>query len=101
MQLKPLPPELLRLLVKDEEDILTPRAEKRAFAVGLDPCSRCGGKMQETLNSVHPFTPEEPLPRTLAVCDDCGFSYDPHNGIIVSMGNPAKVEDPFAIPETE
>jgi hypothetical protein len=101
MRFKVLPPELTRLLTKDEEDILTPRADKRAFAVGLAPCSRCGGKMQQKLNTVQPFTPEEPLPRTFAVCDDCGFAYDPHSGLVVAMGNPAKVEDPFSIPESE
>lgn len=101
MMFKTLDPNLAKLLVKHDEDILTPRAEKRSFAVASTPCPECGGTFRQCTNPVMVFTQEEPLPRVLAECDSCGFTYDPHNGIIVGMGNPAKVRDPFEIPQSE
>jgi rubredoxin len=37
----------------------------------------------------------------LAECEDCGFVYDPNTGLVLEMGNPARVKDPFAIPTDE
>lgn len=54
---------------------------------------------------MHPFiyveavySEHDPLPRTMARCVDCGQVLDPGTGIILELGNPAKIEDPFAIP---
>lgn len=99
MQLKILDPTLVRLLVKGEEDILTPRARGREMAISASPCPRCGTELRKSLNVKHVFTPDEPLPRILAECPECGFCYDPHTGIVLETGNPARGNDLYGIPE--
>ena len=98
MTLKALPPGIANMLCEGETDILTPRAINRAYAITAHPCPRCGGEMKQSLNPAFVFTSDEPLPRTVAECGDCGHTYDPHNGIILKMGDPALADDPFAIP---
>ena len=44
-----------------------------------------------------PFTNTSTLPRTTARCVDCGHEIDTQTGMVVKLGNPAKVEDPFPI----
>jgi hypothetical protein len=95
MSFKPLDPRIIRLLTKHEEDILTPRAEKRTAAIATAPCPRCGGEMHQSLNSRHIFTPDEPLPRTLGECKECGYCYDPNSGIVLNVGDPRKSDNLF------
>lgn len=98
MELQPLDPRLLALLIKDEEDILTPRAEKRRNAIEFNPCPRCGSKMQEVLSEGQVFTENEPLPRTVGKCSNCDYTYDPHSGLVISTGDARKrAEDPYAL----
>jgi len=97
VQLKILDPALTKLLLKDEEDILTPRAAQRDAAISAAPCPRCKGELRRSLNPQHVFTPEEPLARILAECGECGFCYDPHSGLILSTGNPSMGDDLYGI----
>lgn len=98
MELQPLDPRLLALLIKDEEDVLTSRAEKRRNAIEFNPCPRCGSKMQEALTEGQVFTDGEVLPRTVGKCSNCDYTYDPYSGIILSTGDMAKrAEDPYAL----
>lgn len=84
-------------LTAGEVDVLGPLAEQRHATMKSRPCPRCGGAMHPELNSATPFVQHDPLPQTLAKCVDCGHTYDPMSGIVISNGNPAKVEDPFDI----
>lgn len=98
MELQPLDPRLLALLIKGEEDILTPRAEKRRSAIEFNPCPRCGSKMQEMLTRGQVFTDGEVLPRTVGTCSSCGYTYDPHSGLVTDTGDPMKTpDDPFKV----
>ncbi len=93
---KPLPPGLAQRLIRDEVDELTPLAEARNSQLKAIPCKRCGGNMHPEMLP-HMFSPNDPLPRTCAKCVDCGYTVDPLTGIVLAMGNPGKVEDPFKI----
>ncbi len=92
-----MPPGLAARLIADEPDLLTPMAESRLASIKAKPCPRCHGAMHPEIDAARPFTQDDPLPRMLAKCVDCGHTVDQQTGFVVAMGNPAKVEDPFAI----
>jgi hypothetical protein len=94
---KPLPARLIQLMTAGIENELTPLAENRIMAIRRKPCPRCGSAMQPTMNTKHPFTPDDPLPRTLGRCTECELEWDPLTDIIIRPGNPAKIEDPYPI----
>lgn len=93
MHFKPLAPSMLQLLLKDEEDILTSRAEARAEQIQHLPCKRCGNPLIQTLDPERPFRVGEVLPAVLASCQVCGYAVDAQSGLVVSTGDP-KAEQP-------
>lgn len=95
MRLKTLPPELVRELIKGHEDLLTPLAEQRRLDITSRPCPRCQSPMEPTLYGAQPFRPDDPLPRTVARCVECGYTVDRVSGIVLEMGRPEKVEEPI------
>lgn len=95
MKLFTLPPSITARLLYDEKDTLTPMVEARNAKASL-PCPRCGGAMHLSL-AEKPFTNTSVLPRTVARCVDCSCEMDMQSGLMVKMGNPAKVEEPFPL----
>lgn len=95
MKLITLPLEIRRRLLEHEPDTLTPLVEAKNKKAAL-PCPRCGGAMHQFL-AERPFTSTSILPRTVARCVDCSCEMDMQSGLMVKMGNPAQVEDPFPI----
>lgn len=93
MQLKVMSATLVRRLLAGEQDVLTPLAEQRRFDITTKPCPRCGGAIHQYLDPQHAFSPENPLPRSVGRCVDCGYTYDAASGIVLNNGNPAKVEE--------
>lgn len=97
MDLKTLPPEWIHKMTKFEDDILTDAARDRSLKIRYSQCPRCGGSFEEKLHPSFMFTEDEPLPRTVGRCRECGFTKDPKTGLVLDLGNPAKAEDPFPI----
>ena len=95
MALITLPQHILRRLLEHEEDILSPLQTARAQKYSA-PCPRCKGALHQHL-AEKPFSQDSVLPRTTARCVDCGCEIDTQSGIMIKMGNPAKVESPIPI----
>jgi len=43
------------------------------------------------------FSAYDPLPRTVAYCQDCGATVDPQTNIVLDTGDPRKVDDALPI----
>ena len=97
MLYRPLPPALVKRMIEGVPDELSELAEHRMRSLKGTPCPRCQSAMHPFLNPRYAFSPDDPLPRMLSRCTECGLELDPMTGIIVSPGNPAKVEDPYVI----
>ena len=88
-----LPPETVLRAIEGYEDVLTPvvKAEE-AFYRQHDRCTRCGGLRHKEFLANHAFAdPSSLVARAVLRCAGCGSLYDPHAGLFVEMGNPAKV----------
>jgi hypothetical protein len=85
-------PELARKAIEGYQNELEPeRLGLEAFYRQFR-CKRCGGYCQKELVSGHVFgDPGVLVPRAVLRCARCGFLFDPHSGLILEMGNPAKV----------
>lgn len=90
MKLLTLPLSVRRRLIQHEADVLTPAAAARTKNAEM-PCSCCGGAMHLGI-ATQPFTANSVLPRNVAKCVDCGQEIDTQSGMIIKLGNPAKVE---------
>lgn len=101
MTFQTLPPGLAARLIEGVEDELTPLVEARKHFFETTPCGRCGSAMEPTTFGPRAFTPDSPLPRTVARCIDCGFIVDPHTNLVLDTGDPTKIEDalPLVRPE--
>lgn len=101
MLYRPLPPDVIHQLLKGHTNELAEMQEKRSSALGRFPCPRCGGAMQAHLHA-KPFAPnqQDPLPRRYLQCIECGHEIDEATGVVIKLGNPADVDDPFAISGT-
>ena len=97
MPTKILPKGLAALLIQGEEDLITPRVELEQQIRDTTPCPRCGGHFEKVLDPDRAFSPDRVLPRFFHKCEVCGYTHDPHSGLVIDLGNPAKAEDPFKI----
>lgn len=95
MKLRTLPLHIRQRLLQYQEDTLTPECEKQN-SFFEKPCPRCGGALHRRL-AERPFHTTSVVPRLYAQCVDCGCELDTQTGLMVTMGNPAKVEEPFPI----
>lgn len=95
MRILTLPLSIRKKLLEHEPDLLSQKVKDRTEKYGF-PCPRCGGALHQHLSD-RPFTNTSSLPRTTAQCVDCGHEIDTQSGMIVKLGNPAKVEPPFPI----
>jgi hypothetical protein len=94
MHFKPLAPSMLQLLLKDETDVLTSRAEARAEQIQHIPCRRCGNPLTQALDTERPFRTGETLPAVLASCQVCGYAVDMQSGLVVATGDPKAKQPP-------
>jgi hypothetical protein len=94
MRLRTLPLHVRRRLIQHEDDVLTPAVQAQAQKYS-SACPRCGGAMHLGL-AEKPFRGGI-LPANEARCVDCGCVIDALSGMMVKMGNPAKVEEALPI----
>lgn len=94
MRLRPLPPEVIRKMIEGHTDELTELAKERARLIEQMPCPRCRSAMEQRLHPSFAFTPDDPLPRSVACCTECGCTVDPKNGIVLDVGDATKIPDP-------
>jgi hypothetical protein len=98
MRFKTMDPKVTAKLLEGHKDILTPAAEKREELYQSQDCPNCGGNALTKCGSPESmFRTGEILPRYTLSCDNCDCLFDPHTGIILSLGNKAKAWEP-AIP---
>ncbi len=97
MTLRTLPPGLAARLLEGVKDELTPAVEARAKFFETTPCGRCGSAMEPHFHGPRAFTPDSPLPRTVARCPECGFIIDPHTNLVLDTGDPSRIEDALPI----
>jgi hypothetical protein len=57
-------------------------------------CKRCGGNVQKAFNPRHAFSdPEVMNPRALLRCTACKCLFDPHNGVILELGDTTRTPE--------
>jgi hypothetical protein len=55
-------------------------------------CKRCGGPCSKQMVSGHVFADAETLvPRCVLRCGRCACTFDPHSGIVISVGDGARL----------
>lgn len=84
-------------MLKHEVDVITPLVTSRASQAKAFPCPRCGGSMRQRLYEKNQFSSDDPLPRMMLACVDCEHSVDQQTGVVVKLGNPAAIDDPFKL----
>ena len=97
MRLKFLDPEITRKLLEGQVDVLTPASEDREKFYASQVCVRCGGSCRKVGDSRTMYVDGDILPRFYLECLACGCEFNPHNGIIIKMGNLRQALEP-AIP---
>ena len=95
---KPMDPDLIRELIKDQPDVITPEveAEKELYANTSCPmCYEAGcekrtlaprvlpGENGEPIVAASPFVQGKALPQGYAHCIHCGTDFNPRSGIIM------------------
>lgn len=93
MGYKPLPPGVAKKLIEGHTDVLTPLANARTYRITESQCPRCHGAMTQKLHATFAFTQDDPLPRTVAVCKDCGYTVDPVTNLVLDVGRPGQVKE--------
>lgn len=85
-------PDLVWKAIEGHQNELEPEQRKLDAFYRQFVCPRCKGKCHKEYDAQHAFSdPDTLVPRALLRCDDCTALFDPHNGMIVEMGNLAKV----------
>ena len=90
-------PEITAKLLEGHEDILTPAATERERFYSAQNCPRCGGSCRKIGDFRTMWKEGEILPRFYLECLACGCEFNPHNGMIIKMGNLGQAFEP-AIP---
>lgn len=93
MMFKPLPPGAAQKMIAGYRDVLTPEVAERDFRIRNSRCPRCGGAMQTRMHPNFLFSPDDPLPRSVAHCVDCKFTVDPKTNLVLDTGSIANLEE--------
>ena len=93
-----LDPDVVLKAIEGHENILEGEQKKMEAFYRQFICPSCKGTaLSKRFDSRHAFAdPECLLARATLACNDCNCHFDPHSGIIISMGNPAGI--PSRIP---
>lgn len=84
-------PRITAKLIEGYKDIITPAAKKREAFYKAQDCPNCGGNaLTKCGDATTIFRSGDFLPRYTLTCDNCDCLFDPHSGIILSLGNRAK-----------
>lgn len=92
-------PEDALAAVEGYEDVLTGEQLKLNAFYRQFICPSCKGTSLSKRHATrHAFAdPNWLVARATLVCNQCKCEFDPHTGIILEMGNPAKVELPYGL----
>jgi len=94
-----LDPELAWKAVEGFTNELSPAVKTQEAFYRQFQCPRCRGGLQKEIDPRHAYSdPDSIVARALLRCSDCGFLQDPHTGIIVEQGNPAKAPPKECVP---
>jgi len=87
---------LLRAIEGYTDELVGERRKLSAFYRQFN-CPRCKGECDEVFISVDHSLPkdDELVQRSGLKCRICEAIFDPHTGIIVSLGNPGKIQDKY------
>lgn len=91
MHLKPADPRIILKLLEGREDVISPLADRRDEFYRSQSCIRCGSTaLTRVANAATLFHSNDPMPRYLMECQSCECLFDPHTGLLLSMGNLGK-----------
>lgn len=93
MSFKTLPQGVVARILDTEEDYVSSAGDQKRDQAAGTPCPQCGGALQATLLPNYIFAEHDPLPRFMSKCVDCGYTFNPDNGMVIETGNPAQVEE--------
>jgi hypothetical protein len=83
---KELDPETVWSLLKDQENVLKPLADKEQVLFRNSTCPTCGGDSHaEMINARRPFSPGSPLPNKSLKCLACGTEFDPYTRLVTKV----------------
>lgn len=93
MPVKEMDPEFAWKAIEGYANELVPEQKSLDAFYRQFKCPRCGGNCRkEVLSARHAFSdPETLVPRSVLRCLSCDCLFDPHTGMRLEMGNPAKV----------
>jgi hypothetical protein len=87
-----LDPELAWKAVEGFTDELAPAIKVQDAFYRQFQCLRCKGELHKEFDAHHAYSDSSSvIARALLRCDQCGFLQDPHTGLIIEQGSPAKV----------
>jgi len=87
MKYNEMDPDIVKELLKDQVDVLTPLVKKEEIFLYNQPCIECGERDIELfINPTKPFSQGSPLPNRLVRCLTCQTEFDPNSGIITKAG---------------
>ena len=93
--LKLLDPRVTLKLLEGHKDTITEAAREREQFYKTRSCPQCGGNhFVKKADLRIMFTQDDPLPRYLLDCQNCGGIFDPHSGLIITTGNLGKAYTP-------
>jgi hypothetical protein len=99
MPLVEMKPEDVLAAIEEYSDALSGEQEKidAFYRQFICPSCKCSA-LSKRYQTRHAFADSNWLiPRATLVCNQCKCQFDPHTGIILEMGNPAKVEAPYTL----
>jgi len=94
-----LDPEIALAAIEGHQNIFTAEQERADAFYRQFICPSCkGASFSKRFNARHAFADENwHIARATLFCNECGCHFDPHSGLILEMGNPAKVEPSIPI----
>ena len=108
---KEMDPELIKAILEEEEDVLTPLVEADQKLYDDTACPQCYGKTIPENDLRHlrvnkdgsevVSVSDRPIPKKLCRCVDCGALVDPFSGIQLEMGNIGKIRPRIPIIQTK
>lgn len=92
MPFKELDAEIAWKAIEGYDNELTPQQRALDAFYRQFRCKRCGSTCRKELASAqHAFAdPDTLVPRSVLRCNSCECLFDPHTGMMLEMGNPAK-----------
>ena len=90
-------PQLIWKAIEGYQNELAPEQKALDAFYRQFRCPACGGNCRKECIPKHAFAdPGTLVPRSVLRCLSCTALFDPHSGIRLEMGSPAK--DPSAVP---